>query len=111
MSDAERRHGHHRPWSQWSARSKGLAILGIVVGVPALLALFGAVTMALWNWLMPAIFGLPEIRFWQALGLLVLSHILFKGGHAARAGRGHWRRQQIWKHMHEEGPGAEGASA
>ena len=44
--------------------------------------------MWLWNALMPAIFKLPEIGFWQAIGLLVLAQILFKGGHAGRAGRG-----------------------
>ena len=36
------------------------------------------VVMWLWNWLMPAIFGLTTISFWQAWGLVVLSHILFK---------------------------------
>ena len=40
----------------------------------------GLVTSGLWNVLMPAIFGLPAISFWQALGLLVLSRLLF----------GHW---------------------
>ncbi|MBN1464641.1 hypothetical protein JXA02_02690 [candidate division KSB1 bacterium] len=40
--------------------------------------LFGLVLMWLWNWLMPVIFGLPTITFWQAWGLVVLSHILFK---------------------------------
>jgi hypothetical protein len=34
--------------------------------------------MLLWNWLMPNIFGLPEITFWQAIGLNLLSTILFK---------------------------------
>ena len=33
--------------------------------------LFSGVVMGLWNWLMPAVFGLRAITFWQALGLLV----------------------------------------
>jgi hypothetical protein len=37
----------------------------------------GGVTMALWNSLMPAIFSLPAVSFWQALGLLVLSRLFF----------------------------------
>ena len=37
-----------------------------------------APTMLLWNWLMPEIFGLIELDFWQALGLTLLSNILFK---------------------------------
>ena len=47
-------------------------------------AAFGAAVMLLWNWLMPALFGLAVINFWQALGILVLCRILFGnfgGGH------------------------------
>jgi hypothetical protein len=45
----------------------------------AFIAVFSFAVMLLWNWLLPAIAGLPEIKFWQALGLLVLSRILFGG--------------------------------
>lgn len=45
----------------------------------AFAALFGGVVMLLWNWLMPCIFGLPELSFLQAVGLLVLCKILFGG--------------------------------
>lgn len=34
--------------------------------------------MWLWNWVIPTIFGLPEITILQALGLYILSVILFK---------------------------------
>ena len=40
-------------------------------------AAFSAIVMLLWNWLMPAIFGLTAINFWQALGLFALTRILF----------------------------------
>jgi len=30
------------------------------------------VVMHLWNWLAPELFGLRQITFWQALGLLAL---------------------------------------
>lgn len=50
---------------------------------PLLFLLFiAAITslfMLLWNWLMPEIFGLQEINFWQSLGLVALSKILFGG--------------------------------
>jgi hypothetical protein len=46
--------------------------------VVGLSALFAFPTMWLWNWLMPDIFGLPMIDFWQALGLGVLSQLLIK---------------------------------
>jgi len=49
----------------------------IVTGVIALIILlFGLPTMILWNWLMPIIFGLPEITFLQACGLQILISLL-----------------------------------
>jgi hypothetical protein len=63
------------------------------------------IVMALWNWLIPAITGWKAIDFWQALGLLVLSRILF----GLRAGfgfghRGHWRGRMAerWHNMTPE---------
>ena len=50
-----------------------------LVAPPAMVAfgwLFGEIVMHLWNWLMPAIFGLKMITFWQAIGLLILARIL-----------------------------------
>ena len=50
-----------------------------VIGVLMLVViLIGGPLMILWNWLMPMIFNLPEITFWQACGLQLLSIILFK---------------------------------
>ncbi|MBN2000226.1 hypothetical protein JW935_21935 [candidate division KSB1 bacterium] len=46
---------------------------------PLVLVLVTIVTMLLWNWLVPVIFNGPAITFWQALGLLMLSKILFTG--------------------------------
>jgi hypothetical protein len=59
------------------------------------------VVMRLWNWLMPALFGWHLINFWQAVGMLVLSKILFGGfrGHPGQHRR--WRRRMMerWEHM------------
>lgn len=33
----------------------------------------------LWSWIMPKLFGLPEISFWMALGIALLVSILFGG--------------------------------
>ncbi|MGB7592225.1 MAG: hypothetical protein WCD04_10515 [Terriglobia bacterium] len=66
--------------------------------------IFSFVVMWLWNWLMPAIFGLHVISFWRALGLLVLSKILF-GGFRGRPGfPGAWRTRLIerWEQMTPE---------
>jgi hypothetical protein len=57
------------------------------------LAIFGFLFMTLWNWLMPALFGLRVITFWQALGLLILCKIVF-GGFRGRPG---WRGQMRWR--------------
>lgn len=40
--------------------------------------IFALPFMWLWNWLMPMIFGLMKINFWQALGLKVLCAFIFK---------------------------------
>ena len=53
-----------------------LAILGFLLFI----AIGGEVVRKLWNWLLPPLFGWPQITFWQALGLLALCRILF-GGH------------------------------
>jgi len=60
------------------------------------------VVMALWNRLMPVVFGLHAISFWQALGLLVLSKILFRGWGPAFAT--HWRQRmrERWEQMTPE---------
>jgi hypothetical protein len=52
-----------------------LSIIGIMILV---VILFGYPTMLLWNWLMPTIFNLPYITFWQACGINLLASILFK---------------------------------
>jgi hypothetical protein len=71
------------------------------------LFLFGSVIMLLWNWLMPEIFGLQVITFWQALGLFILSRILFSGmgGKGKHSGSGkcdHKRGRDKWKDMTPE---------
>ena len=50
--------------------------LFIILFVVAVIA-FSFVVMSLWNWLIPELFGGPMITMWQAIGLLVLSKILF----------------------------------
>lgn len=65
--------------------------LRIVLFGLAAATLGGFIVMGLWNWLIPAITGWHAVTFWQALGLLVLSRILFGGFRMGpRGGRG-WR--------------------
>lgn len=68
------------------------------------IAVFTFVVMSLWNWLIPSIIGWRAITFWEALGLLILSKILF-GGFRGRPGSSrHWRRRMIerWEQMTPE---------
>lgn len=53
-------------------------ILGVGIIALGMALLFSLPVMWLWNWLMPEIFGVVEIDLLQALGLTVLSGLLFK---------------------------------
>jgi hypothetical protein len=75
--------GFARRQGRSALRIVGLAVGGVVFAV-FFAFLFGLVVKVLWNWLMPALFGLGTITFWQAFGLVLLAKILF-GGH----GHGH----------------------
>jgi hypothetical protein len=68
------------------------------------LTVVGFVAMGLWNWLMPALFGLAAISFWQALGLVALSRILFGGFRHGPWHHHHWRERLLarWEQMTPE---------
>jgi len=60
--------------------SKQIAVmLGTLIGVILVWTVILALPVQLlWNWLMPKIFGLTTITFWEALGLVLLSNLLIK---------------------------------
>ena len=65
-----------------SAKQRERAVVrafSIALLITIVIAGFGQAVLQLWNWLMPELFGLPRIRFWQAVGLMSLSWILFGG--------------------------------
>jgi hypothetical protein len=76
-------------------RIAGFLLIAIVAA-----AGLGLLVMVLWNALVPDLFHGPQVTFWQAVGLLVLSHILLRGW------GGHWHgggwRHRHWKHRLEE---------
>jgi hypothetical protein len=84
---------------RWIVRVLKIAAIGI-----AALGVFGFVVMSLWNWLAPAVFGARTIGFWQALGILVLSRILFGGFRGRPRHSDHWRRRMKarWEAMTPE---------
>jgi hypothetical protein len=74
----------------------------IAIGAVAFTA-FGFVVTQLWNYLMPGLFGLHAITFWQAIGLMLLGRLLFGGFRPGRGGFG-WRggMRQRWESMTPE---------
>ena len=56
--------------------------------------LFSFLVMTLWNAILPVVVGAKVITFWQALGILVLSKLLFGGFGNRRWGRGRYQ----WRH-------------
>jgi hypothetical protein len=56
----------------------GKAVM-ILVFCTAFIMLFSFIVMSLWNGILPDVLGVKTITFWQALGILVLSKILFSG--------------------------------
>jgi hypothetical protein len=110
--DRQQGHGgdcHDRRW--WEDRSRLQKILiGIGFGIVGIGFVFlcGLIVMLLWNWLMPDIFGLKRLNYWQAWGLLILCTILFKGFGSRNSGRrsDRKRRRQLRRYMKESEPPA-----
>jgi len=79
-----RGHGHNHP--RW-------IFFKIFFGI-VFVAAISLVFMLLWNSLMPLLFGIKAIDYLQAIGLLILSKILFSG---LGMGRGsHFGRHEAW---------------
>ncbi len=72
-------------------------VAGFVVMAAVMLLALGWLVMALWNAILPDILQTPLITYWQAVGLLLLTHILFRGvGHFGYRGgrsRRHWKEK------------------
>ena len=87
-------------------------IIGIAIFVVGAIIVFPAVTMLLWNWLIPSLFSGPVITYWQALGLILLSKILFSSGcggrrHHRSHHRGPWKSRLREKIEFKHNPDAQ----
>ncbi len=71
--------------ARWFRRGVGFLVVAVAV-----VFIIGLVIMLLWNALVPDLFRGPSITYWQAVGLLVLSHLLLRGGP--------WHRRHGWHH-------------
>ena len=72
------------------------AVLAVVV-VAAVATIFGWVVMTAWNAVIPAVFNLPQLAFWQAVGLLVLGRVLVGRFHH---GHGGCKSRRFGRHFH-----------
>lgn len=79
-------------------------VIFMIIAAILFLLLFGYGFMLLWNWLMPEVFGLPSLSYWQGVGILVMAKLLFGNfeGHHKKQGKGkrkHFRNNNCdaWK--------------
>jgi len=89
-------------------RGKGFWIKRIIfipIAMAAGLFVFGSLVMLLWNAILPAVLGVGIITFWQALGILLLSKILFGGFPGKNHKRGfHRQNNDIRDKLHNLSP-------
>jgi hypothetical protein len=88
MMNREQRRGG----SFWNKRSIFFPIAGV-----AIIFLFSWAVMLLWNGILPTIVGVKAISFWQSMGILALSKILFSGFNL-----GHKHRFNRWENINHE---------
>jgi hypothetical protein len=69
----------------------GMVFVGVIFAVLFALV-FGFLVKWLWNVLMPELFGLPQITYWQAFGIVVLAKLLFGSFGSKTHGHDHWSR-------------------
>jgi len=110
--DEDRGRGFEGWWEDRSIPEKVVLVIGFVILGIGLMFLFGLVVMALWNWLMPEIFGLKTLTYWQAWGVLALSCILFgKIGGSGSSGKSDRKRKRELRGYMREAQSASGESS
>jgi len=98
-----------------STLKKVVKVIAMIVLGGILFLLANYLLMRLWNWLMPDLFGVGTVTYWQALGIFVIAKLLFGfgggGGGKSKSGSSHkkkvkssnkctsWRRDfDEWQH-------------
>jgi hypothetical protein len=106
----ERGWGEPGFWKKSSPFAKVAIVAGGAALLAGILALAGLVFMILWNWLMPSIFGLRDVGYWESWGLLVLASLLFgrAGGHGGRFSGEERRKRRLRERMRQAAAGASG---
>ena len=69
-------------------KTNPLRTAGLVIGFCSMIVVFIAVmnycAMLAWNFVMPSLFGLPEITFWKMFVLVFLVNVLLTGVRSAK---------------------------
>ena len=80
-------------------------IISFILIATAAIIVFGGVVMLLWNNILAEVLNISTITFGQALGILLLSKILFGGWRGGwSGGRQHWKNKmrEKWSTMTPE---------
>jgi hypothetical protein len=81
-----------------------LRVIKFIAIAAAIISVLGFVVMRLWNGLLPGLFGMHTVTFVQAVGLLILSKILFGGFRGGPGMQMAWKRRMMerWVQMTPE---------
>ena len=74
-----------------------LGFLGKLAGMVLIAFIFGYFVMLLWNWLMPAIFHLGVIGYWQGFGIVLLCKLLFGPFRVGYPPHKPWKGNRFWR--------------
>jgi hypothetical protein len=81
-------------WMRMTRLTKLMVIAPMLILAMVIFTFIGGeLVKLLWNWLAPELFGLRQITFWQAFGLLALCRILFGGFGLGGGGHRNSRRR------------------
>jgi hypothetical protein len=69
-----------------------MKIAFVIAGALIIFILLVLLVQVLWNWLIPELFRGPKIRFKHALGIVILSRLLFGFGFGGRFPAYYWRQ-------------------
>ncbi len=91
---------------RWHGAPKGARFVGMIAAGLIAVVFFGFFcgyfVMLLWNWLMPYLFNLKQITYWQAFGVVMLAHLIFGSHRIGSHGPGSERRARMRRnHMYE----------
>jgi len=79
-------------------------VIGIIIIVIAAITLLSYIVMCLWNCTLVPVLGVKAITYTQALGILILSKILFGGFKGRHGGHHEWKHKmrEKWGNMTPE---------